>query len=139
MRGSDLSALADSLRDKEEIRLRTRNQESIGAVRLNSNTLDHDYRQREWREWEPDWMAQGACGGENAVLMERALQSRTSKVMRDAKRVCQSCPVREECLEFELAMETNPNGTPSNVQLRFGVFGGLSPAERYTLAMERAS
>ena len=38
---------------------------------------------------------------------------------REAKAVCQSCEVREECLEYALANDE-----------RFGIWGGLSERER---------
>lgn len=39
-----------------------------------------------------------------------------------AKAICRSCPAREECLNFALAMH-----------IPDGVFGGLTPAERQAL------
>lgn len=42
--------------------------------------------------------------------------------IRAAKRVCQTCPVTAECLEYAMA-----NGE------RFGVWGGLSERERRRL------
>ena len=41
---------------------------------------------------------------------------------RDAKAICQGCPVREECLEYALANDE-----------RFGIWGGLSERERRRL------
>ena len=41
---------------------------------------------------------------------------------RDAKRVCSSCEVRTECLEYALANDE-----------RFGIWGGLSERERRRL------
>ena len=41
---------------------------------------------------------------------------------RDAKRVCQGCTVRDECLEYALAHDE-----------RFGIWGGLSERERRKL------
>ena len=41
---------------------------------------------------------------------------------REAKAVCQSCSVREECLEYALAHDE-----------RFGIWGGLSERERRRL------
>ena len=41
---------------------------------------------------------------------------------REAKRVCQSCDVRAECLEYALAHDE-----------RFGIWGGLSERERRKL------
>ncbi|MFC5938266.1 WhiB family transcriptional regulator [Corynebacterium choanae] len=38
---------------------------------------------------------------------------------RDAKRICQKCSVRDECLEYALATEQ-----------RFGIWGGRSERER---------
>ncbi len=41
---------------------------------------------------------------------------------REAKRVCATCEVREECLEYALANDE-----------RFGIWGGLTPTQRATL------
>lgn len=43
-----------------------------------------------------------------------------------AKIVCRGCPVRELCLELALAADE-----------RFGVWGGLTPSERRSLAARR--
>ncbi|WP_456912555.1 WhiB family transcriptional regulator [Geodermatophilus sp. SYSU D00703] len=45
---------------------------------------------------------------------------------REAKRVCASCPVRMECLEFALGNDE-----------RFGIWGGLSERERRRLRLQR--
>lgn len=45
-----------------------------------------------------------------------------------AKRVCQACPVRAECLDFEMRIEGSKHATH-----RFGIFGGLSPYQRHQL------
>ena len=41
---------------------------------------------------------------------------------REAKKVCQSCQVRQECLEYALSNDE-----------RFGIWGGLSERERRKL------
>ena len=41
---------------------------------------------------------------------------------REAKRICTTCPVRNECLEYALANDE-----------RFGIWGGLSERERRRL------
>ena len=41
---------------------------------------------------------------------------------RDAKKICASCPVRAQCLEYALANDE-----------RFGIWGGLSERERRKL------
>ena len=41
---------------------------------------------------------------------------------REAKRVCQVCPVRAECLDYALANDE-----------RFGIWGGMSERERRRL------
>ncbi|WP_372451397.1 WhiB family transcriptional regulator [Mycolicibacter acidiphilus] len=41
---------------------------------------------------------------------------------REAKKICQRCPVRAECLEYALAHDE-----------RFGIWGGLSERERRRL------
>src|SRR3954454_11398498 len=47
---------------------------------------------------------------------------------REAKRVCQSCEVRAECLEYALAHDE-----------RFGIWGGLSERERRRLKKQAGS
>lgn len=47
---------------------------------------------------------------------------------RDAKRVCASCPVRRQCLEYALTQEFNPAG----------IWGGTSVRERRALRKEVA-
>ncbi|MBK0417695.1 WhiB family transcriptional regulator [Leucobacter sp. CSA1] len=44
---------------------------------------------------------------------------------REAKRICESCEVRSECLEYALANDE-----------RFGIWGGLSERERRKLRRE---
>ncbi|MGO1306917.1 MAG: WhiB family transcriptional regulator [Microbacterium gubbeenense] len=45
---------------------------------------------------------------------------------RDAKRVCETCDVRAQCLEYALANDE-----------RFGIWGGLSERERRRLKREQ--
>lgn len=49
-----------------------------------------------------------------------------------ARRICALCPVRLACLEWELQFEQGA-GPRSGM----GMFGGLSPSERYELIRER--
>lgn len=69
-----------------------------------------------------DWRARGLCAqtSPEAFFPEKGTSS------RDAKRVCASCEVRAECLEYALANEE-----------RFGVWGGLSERERRKLIAAR--
>jgi WhiB family redox-sensing transcriptional regulator len=46
---------------------------------------------------------------------------------REAKRICESCEVRAECLEYALANDE-----------RFGIWGGYSERERRRLKQRRA-
>ncbi|CAN2213726.1 Transcription factor WhiB [Candidatus Nanopelagicaceae bacterium] len=73
------------------------------------------------------------ASGENMELswQERSLCAQTDPEAffpekggstREAKRVCQSCDVRQECLEYALAHDE-----------RFGIWGGLSERERRRL------
>ena len=67
---------------------------------------------------ELTWMDDAACGTSDgdAWFPEKGGSTRL------AKRVCRSCPVRSECLDF--ALGTNE---------AFGVWGGLSREERERL------
>jgi WhiB family redox-sensing transcriptional regulator len=46
---------------------------------------------------------------------------------REAKRICEACEVREECLDYALANDE-----------RFGIWGGCSERERRRLKQRRA-
>ena len=83
-------------------------------------------------------MAQGLTKGDAVELswQERALCAQTDPEAffpekggstREAKRVCLSCDVRGECLEYALAHDE-----------RFGIWGGLSERERRRLKRRSA-
>ena len=69
-----------------------------------------------------DWQARALCAqtDPDQFFPEKGGSNRS------AKRVCQSCDVRAECLEYALAHDE-----------RFGIWGGLSERERRRL--KRAS
>ncbi len=67
--------------------------------------------------------SQGECGGVDAELFYPERGAST----REAKDVCRTCIVREECLEYALN-----NGE------KFGIWGGLSERERRRIRRARA-
>ena len=62
-----------------------------------------------------EWMTQAACRHHDTSLWFPERGDPTDQ----AKRICASCPVREECLNYAI-------GIPNLV----GIFGGLSTRER---------
>jgi WhiB family transcriptional regulator, redox-sensing transcriptional regulator len=74
-----------------------------------------------------DWRGRAACSTEDPELFFPIGTTGPAVDQADAaKRVCASCEVREECLEFALA--TNQDA---------GVWGGLTEDERRTLKRAR--
>ncbi len=76
----------------------------------------------------------GADEADEATWQDRALCAQTDPEAffpekggstREAKRVCRSCEVRTECLEYALEHDE-----------RFGIWGGLSERERRRLKRE---
>lgn len=67
------------------------------------------------------WQAEALC----AQTDPEAFFPEKGGSTRDAKRVCQTCPVRTQCLEYALAHDE-----------RFGIWGGLSERERRKLKRE---
>jgi WhiB family redox-sensing transcriptional regulator len=68
---------------------------------------------------DPDalaFMNQGACNSTDPDLFFPGRGESTA----EAKRICQGCPVRQECLDYAM--------TPPFE--RFGIWGGLSERER---------
>jgi WhiB family redox-sensing transcriptional regulator len=67
---------------------------------------------------ELSWQEQALC----AQTDPEAFFPEKGGSTRDAKKICMSCPVRGECLEYALAHDE-----------RFGIWGGLSERERRRL------
>ena len=66
----------------------------------------------------PAWRAHALC----AQTDPEAFFPEKGGSTREAKKVCQACPVRGECLEYALTHDE-----------RFGIWGGLSERERRKL------
>lgn len=67
---------------------------------------------------EQEWQDQALC----AQTDPEAFFPEKGGSTREAKRICQACSVRDECLEFALEHDE-----------RFGIWGGLSERERRRL------
>ena len=69
-----------------------------------------------------EWQWHGSCMGKDAAVFFSPEAERGRKRQRreeNAKRICASCPVLERCREHAL-----------NAQEAYGVWGGLTEAER---------
>ena len=64
---------------------------------------------------EQEWQEQALC----AQTDPEAFFPEKGGSTREAKRICQACAVRDECLEYALLNDE-----------RFGIWGGLSERER---------
>ena len=69
---------------------------------------------------------EAACSSLPGDVADQVFFSTDARDRRYAKRVCAGCPVREACLRMALDAE---RGT--GVYERHGVFGGLTPIERF--------
>ena len=70
---------------------------------------------------EQEWQDQELC----AQTDPEAFFPEKGGSTREAKRICQACAVRDECLEYALEHDE-----------RFGIWGGLSDRERRRLKRE---
>lgn len=75
-------------------------------------------------EAEPSWQERALC----AQTDPEAFFPEKGGSTRDAKKVCLSCEVRGDCLEYALANDE-----------RFGIWGGLSERERRRLKRAAAA
>ena len=79
---------------------------------------------------ENNWQIRAACRGPHATVFfpPPRFERKDEKVEREAraKDICQSCPVRGECLEYALGIR-EPHG----------IWGGLSEGERKELLAKR--
>ncbi|GAB2500219.1 Transcriptional regulator WhiB2 [Corynebacterium atrinae] len=70
---------------------------------------------------EQEWQDQALC----AQTDPEAFFPEKGGSTREAKRICQACSVRDDCLEYALEHDE-----------RFGIWGGLSDRERRRLKRE---
>lgn len=77
------------------------------------------------------WRADAACIGADTKTVfypgNGGTVGRYQPITPEAQRLCGGCPVRQDCLDYALA-----------VPERFGVWGGLNVNERHTIALQRA-
>jgi WhiB family transcriptional regulator, redox-sensing transcriptional regulator len=75
------------------------------------------------RPLEDTWQRKAACRGPESVLFfpPAVPESRTERDAREAraKRICDACDVRDECLEYSL-----------RIREPHGIWGGLNETER---------
>lgn len=73
------------------------------------------------------WRDQAACHGEDTTLFypEELPAKERPRAESVVRTICESCPVSAACLEDALIHE---NGVGRSY--RFGIFGGLTPAQR---------
>ena len=76
---------------------------------------------------------EAACSSMPEAVADRVFFSTDPRDRRYAVGVCGGCPVREACLRMALDAE---RGT--GVYERHGVFGGLTPIERFRMQRESA-
>jgi len=73
---------------------------------------------------DDDWWLRAACRGRDPEMFFTG-----ERDPRAARKICEGCPVRAECLQDVLKDETDDR--------RFGVRAGLTPQERKKLMKER--
>lgn len=78
----------------------------------------------------PDWTKQAKCVG----MWELFDEPTAAQFHKIVKPICDSCPVKDLCLQSALEEETE-DGRPVGPQFRAGVRGGLRPRERVRVAI----
>jgi WhiB family redox-sensing transcriptional regulator len=73
----------------------------------------------------PAWSEQAICSSVDLDLFFPAKGAPSAP----AKKICASCPVRQECLDYADSIESGAAGLPTSYGAN-GVWGGLSPRER---------
>jgi WhiB family redox-sensing transcriptional regulator len=80
----------------------------------------------------PDWTADALCAQTDPALFFPKKGGST----REAKAVCTSCPVRQECLDYALDYESH-NHPGADTRAPHGIWGGLTERERRALLRDR--
>ena len=74
----------------------------------------------------PDWQEKASCRGVPTEIFFPDNPGGQDSVYNKAREFCRQCEVTTQCLAYALEHETGQ-------RCRYGVFGGLSPRERYAL------
>jgi WhiB family redox-sensing transcriptional regulator len=69
----------------------------------------------------PEWHYDAACHGKTETFFPEVGNMYSS--LREARQICQTCPVRKPCLDYALTL---PHPW-------LGVYAGLSPRQRMTI------
>lgn len=81
-----------------------------------------------------DWRQHAACRGmDTNIFFPSKGSSAYSPAYLTIKQICAECPVRQDCLDFVMAIE-HGNSAP-----RCGFWGGMSANARYALAAQQGS
>lgn len=86
-----------------------------------------------------EWMQSARCteiGGDLWFPEKKGDGSTGQNFTNQAKAICQTCPVRAECLDYALAYESGDMGTHTSYAVA-GIYGGLSPRERHKILRAR--
>lgn len=76
-----------------------------------------------------DWQSKSACKDQDTSLFFYEDNERgeiKDKRIAAAKQICDGCSVKTQCLEFALQIKED-----------YGIWGGLTPEERYTIRRRR--
>ena len=72
----------------------------------------------------PEWTEKAECTKHDPALF---VSDKKGRIYDKAKKICNVCPVKQECLDWILKIESS-NACPS-----YGIYGGLSHLERMEL------
>ena len=94
----------------------------LGQLSVDYSSIKQDLFKVATSSADVEWQGSALC----AQTDPEAFHPEKGGSTKEAKRVCQACEVKDECLEY--ALEHN---------MRFGIWGGLSERERRRLQKSR--
>lgn len=84
----------------------------------------------DWAQMAKDdtWRQKAVCRNlDPAIFFPEGEGAELNVLYAKAKRYCNECPVRQECLDYAMRAEVNEDSH------RYGLFGGLTPSQRKKL------
>ncbi|MGO9874314.1 MAG: WhiB family transcriptional regulator [Acidimicrobiia bacterium] len=92
---------------------------------MDRSSVPKNFRPSSWAA--TSWEVRAACRGSESVSFVSPLAGESTSQRRTreatATRICSECPVKRECLDYAM-----------RVREPFGIWGGLTEAERRQLA-----
>lgn len=99
-------------------------------VRMSATVRKSKVQRLDWAQEARDntWRQMAVCRDlDTSIFFPEGEGAELKVLYAKARRYCNECPVRQECLDYAMRVEVNEDSH------RYGMYGGLTPSQRKRL------